>query len=65
MTSSCVLESREGNDGRVPDVLEREDCAVGEVQCEDEVTCIPENFQCDRFLDCPDRSDEPLECGTL
>ena len=43
--------------------LEREDCADGYVQCDDGVTCIHETYQCDRFLDCPDKSDEHPDCG--
>ena len=44
-------------------VLERGDCPRGEVECEDESSCIASTFQCDRFFDCADRGDESLECG--
>uniref|UniRef100_A0A8C4SD13 Uncharacterized protein n=1 Tax=Erpetoichthys calabaricus TaxID=27687 RepID=A0A8C4SD13_ERPCA len=36
-------------------------CDGGEFLCQDQVTCISENWVCDGEPDCPDNSDENLD----
>ena len=38
------------------------DCAADEYTCVDGSTCIPEDYRCDYFIDCPDNSDEVDGC---
>ena len=38
------------------------DCAADEFTCHDGLTCIPEDFRCDYYPDCPDNSDEIDGC---
>ena len=46
-------------------VLERGSCSAGSVQCANGVECIQENYQCDMYIDCSDKSDEAPACGKL